>query len=103
MRMFWGALFSLVCTVINGTVLIAAPGFGSWVPTVVYTLWWVDVAMTIPFQVCHPLPVFRLGLKECGNHDCCVAAAHCPLCGGRGPQQALWLAFCRPQQPSACL
>ena len=58
--MFWGALPMGLCTVINGTVLIAAPRFGSWVPTVVYTLWWVDVAMTILSSFAIPFLFFVL-------------------------------------------
>lgn len=58
--MFWGALPMGLCTIINGTVLIAVPRLGSWAPTLVYTLWWVDVAMTVLSSFAIPFLFFVL-------------------------------------------
>ena len=58
--MFLGCIPMALCTIINGTVLIAAPIFGSWVSVLVYTLWWIDVALTVLSSFAIPLLMFHI-------------------------------------------
>ena len=58
--MFLGTIPMALCTIINGTVLIAGPRFGSWVATLVFTLWWIDVALTVASSFAIPLLMFHI-------------------------------------------
>ncbi len=58
--MFLGCVPMALCTIINGTVLIAAPRYGTWVPVLVYILWWIDVALTVLSSFAIPLLMFHI-------------------------------------------
>lgn len=58
--MFLGIIPMALCTIINGTVLIAGPQFGSWVATLVFALWWIDVVLTVASSFAIPLLMFHI-------------------------------------------
>ena len=57
--LFTGTLPMGLATIVNMTVFVCVPAWGSWATTLVWTLWWIDVALAVstcfylPFVIMH--------------------------------------------------
>jgi tellurite resistance protein TehA-like permease len=58
--LFLGCIPMALCTIINGTALIAVPKFGHWAAVLVYVLWWIDVALTLACSFGLPMLIFHI-------------------------------------------
>lgn len=57
--MFVGAFPMGFATIVNGTVLMVVPKFGQWAVTLSWTLWWIDVALTVLTVIGIPILMFE--------------------------------------------
>lgn len=60
--LFIGTLPMGLATIVNATSLIAVPVFGQWAVDLVWTLWWIDVVLTV-------LSVILVPIVMCEGHS----------------------------------
>lgn len=57
--MFLGTFPMGLATIVNGTVLMVVPRFGQWAVTLSWSLWWIDVALTVLSVIVIPILMFE--------------------------------------------